>query len=297
MYIYRMKNLILFIIPGGIIFSLSSCSTVTPKYLHAPAPANLIQIEKKNDIKVSINYSATAHSRPPAVGSKQQSNGLNIQTALGVSNKFAIKLDAFNHWEVDRNKIDTGAFYDFKINYKRQGIELSTGFYKYYGKNKDVAFNIYSGIGIGNNRFNGFYRNDSGINRTYNADYFKWFIFPSLSVDISKHYSFVLGYKLSIVKFKNINTNDIDLKSGFYKDIPNKNSIFSDFVFDNQFSFNNMNGVKFHVMIGLIALHTRFSDYRVYSGGSSYTTGQYLYNDRFASIGIIADMNKLFAKQ
>jgi hypothetical protein len=289
-----MRNRILFIILSAIIFGLSSCSIVTPKYLHAPAPANLIQIEEKNDIKASLNYSATAHSRLPGIGSKQQSNGLNIQTAFGASNKFAIKFDAFKHWEVDRNKIDTGAFYDFKINYKRQGIELSTGFYKYYGKNKDVAFNIYSGIGIGNNTFNGFYRNDSGINRTYNADYLKWFIFPSLSINITKNYSFVLGYKLSLLKFRNINTNDNELKSGFYKDIAIKNSVFSDFVLDNHFTFNNIKGAKFHVMIGLTALHTRFSEYRVYAGGTSYTTGQYLYNDRFASIGVIADMRKIF---
>jgi hypothetical protein len=292
-----MRNLIPLIIALGIVFSLYACSTVTPKYLHAPAPANLIQIKKKNDLKASINYSSTGHARIPGIGSKQQSNGLNIQTAFGLSNKIAIKLDAFKHWETDRNAIDTNALYDFKINYKRQGVDVSTGIYKYYGKDKDVAFNVYSGIGIGSNKFNGFYRNDSGINRAFNADYLKWFIFPSLSVDITKNYSFVLGYKLSILKFKNINTNDLQLKSGFYKDIAIKNSVFSDFIFDNQFNFNNAKGLQFHVMIGLSALHTRFSEFKQYAGGTSYTTGQYLYNSRFVSTGIIADMNKLFTKQ
>ncbi len=291
-----MSNKIVFITSIAIAFILSSCSTITPKYLCAPAPANLIQIEKKNDVKASVNYSASGHSRIPGIGSKQQSNGLNIQTAFGLSKKIAIKLDAFKYWETDRNVIDTIALYDFKINYRRQGVEVSAGYYKHYGTKKDVAFNVYSGFGIGNNKFNGFYRNDSGINRNFDADYIKWFICPSISFDITKNYSLLVAYKLSVLKFKNIQTNDIQLKTGFYKEITSKNSVFSDFIFDNQFTFNNMKGIKFHVMLGASALHTRFSDYRIYASGTSYTTGQYLYNDRFASIGVIADVHQLFSK-
>lgn len=291
-----MKHII-FLLAIITILCLSSCLLITPRYLHAPNSSNLLQVEKKKDIKASLSYSKTAHEHLKGGGSKQQSNGIDIQTAFALSNKIAIKLDAFAKLENDKDNLKKETIDNYNIYYKRRGIELSVGYYKCFGKKKNIGFNIYTGIGFGNNNFNGVFRNDSMINRTYSCNHTKWFLIPSIKLLGTKNYSLLLAYRLSVIKFNTINTNDVELTKGFYNDLTSKNSVFGDVTFDNQFGFNKINGIKFHLMIGSAKLYTYFTKSEVTVNGSSYSSNQYLYNSTFGSFGVIADVRKLFAKK
>jgi hypothetical protein len=276
---------------------LSSCLFITPRYLHAPNSANLLQVEKNKDIKASLSYTKTAHEHLKGGGSKQQSSGLDIQAAFALSNKIAIKLDVFTKSENDKDDLKKEIIDNYSINYKRKGIELSVGYYKYFGKKKNISFNIYTGLGFGNNSFDGIFRNDSMINRTYSSNYTKWFLIPSIRLIGTKNYSLLLAYRLSVMKFNTINTNDEELKKGFYNDLTSKNSVFGDVAFDNQFGFNKIKGIKFHFMIGSAKLYTYFTKSEVNINGSTYSSDQYLYNSAFGSFGVIVDIRKLFEKK
>ncbi len=279
------------------IFYLSSCLLITPKYIQSPNSPNLIQIDKRKDLKASVSYAYTGHTHIDGAGTETKSNGIDAQTAYGISDKFAIKIDAFKKWEIDKDDSKNEAIKNYFIKYKRGGAEMSIGYYTFIGKRKNFIFNIYTGVGIGKNSFDGRYRNDNMINRTYSANHTKWFIMPSITLVGSKNYALLFAYKLSVLKFNNINTNDEALKNGFYTELTNKNSLFGDFVLDNQFGFNKIKGIKFHVMIGGTKLYTYFTDVSSNVNGTSYNSDQYLYNDHFASFGIIADVRQLFAKK
>ncbi len=278
------------------IFCLSSC-LVTPRYLQAPNSTNLIQIDKKNDIKAAVSYAKTGHGDFAGAGTKQRSNGLDIQTAYGVTNKFAIKLDAFGKWEHDKDLTQKNAIDNYHIAYKRKGAELSIGYYKSFGKKNNFNFNIYAGVGIGNNYFSGFFRNDSMINRTYSANHNKWFVVPSVTLIAHKNYSLLFAFKFSVLKFNNINTDDKEMQKSIYKNLAKKNSSFGDFVMDNQFGFNEIKGIKFHIMYGSTELFTYFPESDTNVNGSSYNSDQYLNNNYFGSIGVIADMKTLLNKK
>jgi hypothetical protein len=272
---------------------LSSCASTTPKYLHAPNGLNLLQVEKKNDIKASLNYGGTGHGTTLTGSNKQQSNGISIQTVYAINNTLAIKADFYKYWDRDENLTDVNQNNNFQLFYKRQSVDLAIGYFK-----KDaINFNIYTGVGLGNNSFSGYLRNDSSVSRNFKANYFKWFVMPSLSYTFNENYSLSLGYKLSVLRFNNLVTNDGSLKQGFYKDITRKNSVFGDFAIDNQFSFDNLKGFSFHGIIGFSDLYSRFTDFSQTPTSSEFRSGVYMYNNRFGSIGVIADLNKLFAKK
>jgi hypothetical protein len=292
-----MKTNYYFFIVFTVLIIFSSCVGTTPKYLHAPNGLNLLQVKKKNDVKVAVNYGGTGHGKTVGGSAKQQTNGVSIQTAFAISNSLAIKTDFYKYWDKDENLNDENRNNNFQLFYKRQSAEIAIGYFKNAQKKGEVNFNFYTGIGVGNNSFDGFLKNDSAINRYYKAGYFKWFAMPSITYVQSENYSITIGYKLSVVKFNNLVTNDASLKQGIYKNFTTKNSVYGDFAIDNQFSFDNLKGYSFHATVGISSLYTTFSDFNQTPNSTMTATGKYLHNNRFGAIGVIADLNTLFAKK
>lgn len=275
---------------------LTSCFTTTPKYLFAPNSANLLQIEKKGDVKAAINYAQSKHvgnnDNSPGI---QKSNGIDIQTAYSPTNHVALKVDLFKKWEVDKavNNDQTNSS-RYKINYQRQGTVLSIGYYKFLDQDQEILFNIDGGVGFGETSFNGTYRQDTITKYFYTANNTTLAVTPSLRFKISKHYNLTLAYRLSSVAFSNITTNDITLTKGLYAAFANKNSVYGDIIIENHFRFNSLQGIRFHWQLGVSKLYTRFS-YEPFSTYQSFAD-QYEYNNSFGSIGIVADLKKIFIK-
>ena len=275
---------------------LTSCFTTTPKYLFAPNSANMLQIEKKGDVKAAINYAQSKHvgnnDNSPGI---QKSNGIDIQTAYSPTNHVALKVDLFKKWEVDKavNNDQTNSS-RYKINYQRQGTVLSIGYYKFLDQAQEILFNIDGGVGLGKTSFNGTYRQDTITKYFYTANNTTLAVTPSLRFKISKHYNLTLAYRLSSVAFSNITTNDITLTKGLYAAFANKNSVYGDIVIENNFGLNSLQGIRFHWQIGFSNLYTHFS-YEPSSTDQNFAD-QYEYNNSFGSIGIVADLKKIFIK-
>ncbi len=277
-------------------WGITSCYTTTPKYLFAPNSANLLQIEKKGEVKAAINYAQSKHvgNNDDSPG-KQTSNGIDIQTAYSVIDHVVLKADLFKKWEVDKAvNNDQSNPSRYKINYQRQGTNLSIGYYKFLDKKQVILFNIDVGVGFGKTSFNGTYRKDSINKYFYSANNVTFLITPSLKLKISKNYNLILAYRLSGVDFSNIKTNDITLTKGLYAAVADKKSIYGDIVIDNEFGFNRLHDIRFHWQFGVSKLYTHFSFEPDY--GSQYFEDQYEYNNSFGSFGIVANLNKLLKK-
>ncbi len=274
---------------------LSSCFSTTPKYLFAPNSTNLIEVKNKRDLKAAFNYSSTRHPSNDGNSGRQSSNGIDVQSAFAFSDKIAIKLDGFSKWETNRSINTANNPYRYLLKYKRTGEEISIGYYKSFGNKNQAALNIFAGVGVGKTSFNGTYRLDSTNTYFYIANHTKLFLIPSIRLNLSDNYSLCLAYKITSVDFRNLNTNDVELKKGLYKSFANKKSIYGDFVVDNEFNFEEMKNFKFHVQFGLSKLFTSF-DY-MNDMGNPITNEQYQYNNSFATIGLVADIKTLFKKK
>ncbi|MCY7292778.1 MAG: hypothetical protein LH615_11425 [Ferruginibacter sp.] len=293
-----MKNNLVCLAPGICIFLLSSCFSTTPKYLFAPNSTNLLELKNKGDLKAAVNYSSTSHPNrilEENSSGRQRSNGVDLQTAFAISNNIAVKLDGFTKRETDRSINTVNNPYRYFLKYKRSGAEISVGYYKFFGDNKQVALNIFAGVGAGKTSFTGTYRLDSINNYFYNASHTKLFLVPSVRFNFTENYSLCLGYKITSVDFYNINTNDVGLTKGLYKSFADEKSVYGDFVIENEFGFKKIQGFKFHIQFGVSKLFTYF-DY-IDDVGASVINEQYQYNNRFASIGLVADLKSLFKKK
>ena len=291
-----MKSISHSVLMIAFVIGLTSCNSITPKYLFAPNSANLLAIEKKADVKAAINYAQSKHvGKNDDSPGRQISNGLDVQMAYGITNNVVVKADLFKKWEIDKavNNDQTNPL-RYKINYQRQGTVLSIGYYKFLDKDKKNLFTFDGGIGLGKTSFNGTYRNDSVNQYFYSANSLSYLITPSLRFKISKNYSFILAYRLSSVAFTNVITNDITLTKGLYAAFANTNSLYGDIIIENEFGFNRLDGIKFHWQLGVSKLYTHFNYEPVI--GSQNVVDQYEYNNRFGSFGVIADLYSIFKK-
>ncbi len=278
------------------ISGLTSCYTTTPKYLFAPNSANLLQIEKKGDVKAAINYAQSKHRKNNDNSpGRQTSNGVDIQTVYSPINHIAIKVDLFKKWEIDRAvNNDQSNPYRYKINYQRQGTVLGVEYYKFLNKAKGILFNIDGTVVFGKTNFSGIYRKNEFTKYVYSANNSTLSVTPSLRFKVSKNYHLVPAYRLSNVAFSNITTNDSLLTRGVYAAFAAKKSVYGDMIIENDFGFNSLHDIRFHWQLGLSKLYTHFSSHSI-STTQSFID-QYEYNDFFGSIGIVADINNLFKK-
>lgn len=273
-----------------------SCYTTTPKYLFAPNSANLLQIEKKGDVKAATNYAQSKHvgnnDESPGI---QTSNGIDVQTAFSPINHLVLKVDLFKKWEVDKavNNDQTNPS-RYKINYQRQGTVISIGYYKFLDPAKEILFNIDGGVGLGKTSFNGTYRKDAITKYVYSANNVTLSVTPSIRFKVLKNYNLTLAYRLSTVDFSKITTNDSTLTKGLYEAFANKNSVYGDIMIENNFGFNSLQGIRFHWQLGISKLYTHFN-YNPSPGSLSFAD-QYEYNNSFGSFGIVADLKKIFKK-
>lgn len=71
--------------------------------------------------------------------------------------------------------------------------------------------------------------------------------------------------------------------------------VYSDFVVENKFYFEQIKNFKFHLQFGVSKLFTSFN--YINEMCSAIINEQYQYNNRFASIGLVADIKTLIKKK
>ncbi len=180
-----MKNISLLIL---LALSLSSCT----HYYYMPAVKNVPLFKEKNEYRLS-----------GALATSQEIDAKEIQAAYSISNRFAIMTNYMNASGGNLNSNDWG---------KGQYLEGAFGYYNNYKKNK--VFQVFAGMGIGNQQHK--YQESSYSFMGRGAIYYdigssdlsfrKYFIQPSIGytnkiVDIA----FTSG--LGMLSFYNINNN------------------------------------------------------------------------------------------
>jgi len=232
----RNKNLIL---------SLSICITIiscrTPRYVYSPAPPNNPYFREKGESKLAAYYSTGADADELT---SEYNNGLDLQAAYAVSDHFALTADYFKRnekdgiYEYDRTYFDSSI-----VRYNRHLTNFGVGYFTTVTKDKNIAFNIFGGLGFGKYSFtdNG-YNNGVGYHRDYRSDMSKWYIQPSVNFFIGNYFRTGLISKISFVHFKNIETSytpdELD-----YLDLnwlPGKTLSFFEATWNTQVSFKNM---------------------------------------------------------
>jgi hypothetical protein len=305
-----MKNINQIIAAFILLSILQSCSSSaplqkpTPKYLYTPSNANLINVEKKIDFKSTIAYATSSH-RDEGYEAKQKSNGFDFKSAFAITNHVALKFDAFK-WREKSFSLDApGTLNAFDVLYKRNGMSASVGYFTYMDKQKQFMFSVYTGIEIGKTNFDGIYREPVKHNYYYKAKNVNWFMTQAFTVFADKSYSATLASRLSVVSFKNLNTNDSTFIQGENVLYNKKNSVFSDFLFQNNLKLSQKYGVSLFGNVGLAILLTSSlkteTNKELFDNSYFFTyrtnKDQYDYNNIFGSVGIEIDLRQLLKKK
>jgi hypothetical protein len=288
-----MKNMQSFFLPFIAIVVFTSCYTSTPKYLYAANSTNLLQTNK-NDVKIAAGYAKSSHrnNNSDDSGNKQQSNGIEILAAYGVGKNVNIKASGTKRWETDESE-GVGRLNienSYKLNYKRAAADVSLGYKVFIAKSKIVSVNIDAGLGFGSTTFTGRYRDEPSKKYYYSARHSTFFVAPFISIEPTKTYAIKLAYRISSINFSNINSNDTLLTKVFYNYIDGKQSVYGDFVIDNEFGFDELKGVRFYVQFGFTKLFTQFNSE---NPRENYPSFQYEYNNSFGSLGVIVNLQTL----
>jgi hypothetical protein len=306
-----MKNINQIIAAFILLSILQSCGTSaplqkpTPKYLYTPSNANLINVEKKFDFKSTFAYASSAHTNDNYDEGKQKSNGFDFKSAFAITNHLAVKFDVFK-WKEKNFSLDAlGTINAFDLLYKRNGMSASVGYFTYLDKQKQFMFNVYTGIEMGKTNFDGIYRERIKHYYYYKAKNVNWFITPAFTFLVDKSFSFTFASRLSVVSFRNLNTNDSTFIIGENLLYNKKNSVFSDFIFQSNVKLSRKYGISLLGNIGLSTLitgslkeETRRDDFsNNYFFNNTIRKDQYDYNNIFGSVGIEIDLRQLLKKK
>ena len=207
-----------------LLISFTSCTT--DRYIYSASPANNPYLIKKGNAEVTGYYSADANSDPP----KQYARGIDLHGGYAVGNHWAIITGYFNRRERDINT--ESASNNSFINYKRNLIDIGTGYFTSINKKKELYVNLYSGYAAGKFSF------EEDNNRRYHESVIhKWFIQPGINFISKEYFRMSFAGKISIVHYGDIKTTYTSGElSGYGLDrIANKSICFFEPSFNLQF--------------------------------------------------------------
>ena len=288
--IYAMRKIIIPVLYLCFLWLFNSCKV--PRYVYTPATANLLQVEQKHSLKAAANFSQT-NDLLTFSSQIKKSSGLDFQMVYALTNKIAIKADGYYKWESNESFISqNNGPYD-KINYTKKGLEISGGIYNFSENKTHSAFQLYAGAGTGKFSFKETDNNNGTNNYYHYMNYLKLFIQPSFSLRVSGNYSISLASRIFALKYYHIQTDYPDLANEPLGFIDKKPSLFADFIFQNEFGFTGLKGIRLQMQTGYTNLFTKFSSDYPYH----FSKEKYEYDRFWFSIGVIADIQKLFAQR
>jgi len=182
-----------------IVFILASCSPI----YYAPNAQNVPLFKEKNDFKISAQYSMG-----------EDMKAIEIQTAYSIDSLFAIQL---NGMQTIKNEKANGSYMD-----------LAIGHYKNLPNN--WVFEIYVGFGSGTVkwRYGDSYNNNIGLNNPSSKVKFnKLFVQPNIGY-ASNHFEFAFSYRIGILSYTSITTQDIPATNEFDLNVLNDTHLMSE---------------------------------------------------------------------
>ncbi len=270
------------------VVTIALCSSCyTPRYMYSPSALNVPILVKQGDSKLAANYS-TAITGSSTLGTssdyqRKQSNGFDLQGAVAVTNHFALMANYYQRSE--RNRGTENAADVSVIKYKRRLTEVGLGYFTPLHQSEKVMFQVFAGMGKGRFSFidDGIDLNSNSVQRQHAASVIKVFLQPGFQFRIKENFALAVASRLSIINYKDINTNysTPQLETYLLNDIDQGAFVFWEPSFTNTIGFNGLPGVKLEYQLGAsIKVTERALDYRTLN----------------FSLGVQFDVRRLFSQ-
>jgi hypothetical protein len=217
----------------------ASCRT--PRYIYSPAPPNNPYFREKGESKVAACYSTGADANEV---NNEYNRGFDLQAAYALSDHVALTADYFKRKERDAIYDYDRAYFDSSVvTYRRHLANFGGGYFTTITNDKQIALNIFGGLGFGKFSFND-YGVDNGMNYTryYNSNMTRWYIQPSINFFVGNHFRTALVTKISSVHYSDFQTSYTPDELSYLDldKLPGKTLTFFEGTWNAQVSFKNM---------------------------------------------------------
>ena len=190
----------------SILLITTFCSCHTNRYIYFASPPNNPYFTKKGESKVAAYYSSSNSNSL----TKEFADGFDLQGAYALSNHLALAVSYFNRKEKDVYGVGYNDPFDSSIvRYKRNLIDVGTGYFIALNKKKTITFNFYGGLSLGKFSIddNGLDKNLISYNRFHSSHITRWFFQPSINFMPGKYVRFSFTLKSSYVLYGKVKTN------------------------------------------------------------------------------------------
>jgi hypothetical protein len=266
-------------------FFYASC--YTPRYVYSPSAHNVPLLTRKGDSKIGIDYSSNLPSTKKRDNPffRGSSNGLDMQGAYAINNKFALQLNYFSRKEKNGGNYST-LLDSAVIRYKRQLTEFALGYYTKLNPGSSLIFQFFVGAGFGDFDFTDHGKDASQLaySRYHHAGISKFFIQPAFQYQNKRRIAASLSSRLSIIQFRNVQTDYTSQEQANFEldRITSSPAVFWEPAFINTFGFKKIPGLFLEYQAGLsLLMSRRFIDARSFN----------------FSLGVQADLPKFFKKE
>ncbi len=280
-----------FLVCTIVVLYCTACET--PRYVYSASTANTLKLNKKNDAKAAVNFTSTGLLQSVSTN-YFKSKGVDVQTAYAITKKVGLKFDFYSKREISQSGISENDLPTNRINYKKNGIEISSGWFNIIKKEEDDNIDVFVGVGKGKFTFiDAMYNKQTKAYDLYNhsTNYIKLFVQPSYNSNINKFLKAGVAFRFSSISYKNVKTNLIDIDDEPLAYIDSKPSFFGDFIVNAELSFKKIKGLSVQAQIGSTHLFTNF---KAANNSIELASTKYYYNNKWFTIGAVANFNKLF---
>ena len=252
-----MKILFSFLIFFTVILLAVSCTT--PRYVYSPAAQNVPVLTQKGDSKIGAMYSTNfvGEERRDGKVIDNRSRGLDVHGAYAISDHFAVQANYFARWERTEGGPDS-----INVSYKRYLGEIGIGYYLPVNDKKNVFFQFFAGVGLGNFSFTD---TDRFGNNYHQSNITKVYLQPAILFRSKGSFTSSISVRGSIISYSKIKTSYSATELDDYKldRLSSREKIFIEPGFTGSFGFKNLPGIRLEFQGGLSFLLSRtFVDYR-----------------------------------
>lgn len=263
---------------------LNACNA--PKYVYSPSTINAAFFTEKNQSRVGISY--VSHGSETFSQNdffrRGKAAGYDAQAAFAVTDKWFLHGSIAHRKEnlsSDKNSSARYASLDYKRNYFDGGI----GYFTDITNDSTIYFQALAGYGFGKSAFTDF-DNDplAPINRFHNNKVSKYFAQASIQFKL-KNIKLQLPNRFTVVNFNNVETNYTvqEQSDNNLLGLNGHSFLLYEPALIVGFQFNKLPAINFETQLGVsIKLN---ADNEFYRRRTS-----------FASIGVYADVKKLFER-
>jgi hypothetical protein len=260
-----------------IFFATVVCTSCrTPRYVYSSEAHNVPSLTQQGDSRLGILYA----NNLPANGSTT-SEGFDVQGAYAITDNLAVQASWYNRFEKSsfEDVVSNNNVSKYNLKYRRKMATVGVGYFNSISKSQMVWVQIFAGIGIGK-----FYMNEAGTNipatgsstsysNYFNTNVTKFYLQPAFIIKTKKQFETSFSNRISIVAFKNVNTNYTAAEQQLYKldSVSYRPRVFWE---PNMlFSFGNkkLPGLKWETQIGFSFLYSNlFIDYRFFNFSTGF---------------------------